>query len=96
MLRLSKDAVRMLGRMDAERDYGADDVRALAPEISVEHLREVMHELWVSRQVERVGYSGWRRQGAGPPSTPESRPQPVATVRPEELFDHAAFEDFFK
>ncbi len=96
MSRLSKDAVRMLDRMQAERDYGPDDVRALAPEMSVEHVREVMHELWVSRQVERVGYSGWRRQRSGLPPALSSSPRPVTIVRPEELFDHAAFDDFFK
>jgi hypothetical protein len=96
MLRLSKDAACMLDRMEAERDYGPDDVRALAPECSVEHLREIMHELWVSRQVERVGYSGWRRHSAGPPPVQDVSPRPVRMVRPEELFDHAAFEEFFK
>jgi hypothetical protein len=96
MLRLSTDGARLLDRMEAERDYGPDDVRALAPEWGVEHLHEVMHELWVSRQVERVGYSGWRRQRSGPPPVQDSRPRPVTIVRPEELFDHAAFEDFFK
>jgi hypothetical protein len=89
-------ATAILAAMEPDRPYGVDDLRAFVPDASVERLRELMHELWVSRQVERVGYSSWRRQ---PSASTEHRPASggdVRVVTPEELFDHDTFADFFK
>ena len=93
---LSADARVILDRMEPDRRYEPQSLLALAPGASLEHLREIMHELWVNRRVERVGYSGWRRHRSAPAhaASPVSG-QPEA-VKPEDLFDHAAFEDFFK
>lgn len=66
MLALSEDARSILDRMEMDRYYDASDLRAFVPDASAEGLREVMHELWVNRHVERVGYSGWRRQHSTP------------------------------
>jgi hypothetical protein len=96
MPRLSTDAARVLERMQGHRGYDLDDLRALAPEISVEHLRDIMHELWVSRRVERVGYSGWRRHASSQVADADAGPTQPKLVRPEELFDHEAFAEFFK
>ena len=101
---LSKDARFILDRMEPDRCYAALDLRALVPEASAEGLREVMHELWVNRQVERVGYSGWQRHRSAPAhqesvdaghrSAPGFRQTKV--VKPEDLFDHGSFADFFR
>jgi hypothetical protein len=99
---LSKDARFILDRMEPDRCYAALDLRALVPEASAEGLREVMHELWVNRQVERVGYSGWQRHRSAP-----AHQEPVdaqqgsgfrqtKVVKPEDLFDHGSFADFFR
>jgi hypothetical protein len=50
---LSKDA-RFI-RMEPDKQYEGLDLRALVPDVSAEGLQQVMHELWVNRQVERVG-----------------------------------------
>jgi hypothetical protein len=55
-----------------------------------------MHELWVSRQVERIGYSGWRRHRSAPPHRPRPVSRDMKLVKPEDLFDHATFAGFFK
>lgn len=94
--RLSTDAVGILERMEQDRAYGPDDLRALAPATSIEHLRDIMHELWIGRQVERIGYPGWRRHPSGPVEAANPRQVPPKVVRPEELFDHDAFAEFFK
>ena len=93
---LSEYASFILDRMEPDRLYKPQDIQVFVPDTSVERLREVMQELWVNRQVERVGYSGWRRHRSAPPHLPRSVPREVQAVKPEELFDHAAFEDFFK
>ncbi len=93
---LSRDAALMVDRMEPDRRYGAEEIRALAPDASVERLREIMHELWVARQVERVGYAGWRRHRSAAAEAPRPVSKDVQTVTPEELFDHGAFEEFFK
>ena len=72
--------------------------------LSAEGFREVMHELWVARQVERAGYSGWQRRRSAPAhqesvdaghrSAPGFRQTKV--VKPEDLFDHGSFSDFFR
>jgi hypothetical protein len=66
MYALSKDARFILDRMEPDRCYESLDLRAFVPDTSAEGLREVMHELWVNRQVERVGYSGWRCHRSAP------------------------------
>jgi hypothetical protein len=66
MYALSKDARFILDRMEPDRCYESLDLRAFVPDTSAEGLREVMHELWVNRQVERVGYSGGRRHRSAP------------------------------
>jgi hypothetical protein len=92
--RLSEDARVILESMEPGRLYGPPSLRAFLPDESIERVRQIMHELWIGRQVERVGYSGWRRHRSLP------RPQPVSLevrlVKPEELFDHDSFADFFK
>jgi hypothetical protein len=93
---LSEDARLILERMEPHRGYGPDELRAFVPGASVERLHEIMHELWVSRQVERAGYAGWRRQPSAPLHQPPPATRDVRIVKPEELFDHEAFADFFK
>jgi hypothetical protein len=96
MHRLSKHAIAILDRMEWDRHYEPEDLRALAPEMSIEHLREIVHELWVNRQVERVGHSGCRRHASGPAQASQPALRQTKVVRPEELFDHDTFADFFK
>jgi hypothetical protein len=55
-----------------------------------------MHELWINRQVERVGYAGWRRHRSASPHRPHPVSREVQTVKPEDLFDYDTFADFFK
>src|SRR5919106_152355 len=101
---LSKAARYILDRMEPDRRYEALDLRAFVPDASAERLREVMHELWVNRQVERVGYSGWQRHRSAPPHHrpvdaqldrrevgPDSDFRQTKVVKPEDLFDHASF-----
>ena len=95
--------------MEPDRRYEALDLRAFVPDASAEQLGEVMHELWVNRQVERVGYSGWQRHRSAPPYQRSVDAQLDArdvaqvsgfrqtnVVEPEDLFDHASFTDFFR
>jgi len=106
---LSKLARSILDRMEPDRRYEALDLRALAPDASAEKLHDVMHELWVNRQVERAGYSGWQRHRSAPPHqgaidtqldardvAPGSGFRQTKVVKPEELFDHNSFTDFFR
>ena len=94
---LSKQASFILDRMEPDRRYEPGDLRAFSRDISSERLREIMQELWINRQVERVGYSGWRRHRSASPHLNLDRPsREVEAVRPEDLFDHAKFADFFK
>jgi hypothetical protein len=101
---LSNVARSILERMEPNRHYEARDLRAFLPNASPEELREVMHELWVNRQVERVGYSGWQRHRSAPPhQRPVDAKRDVVSgygqtkvVKPEDLFDHDSFNDFFK
>lgn len=108
MYALSKDARFILDRMEPDRCYESLDLRAFVPDASAEGLRAVMHELWVNRHVERVGYSGWRRHrsapthqgpvetqrdGRGVAAGPTVRQTKV--VKPEDLFDHTSFPDLF-
>jgi hypothetical protein len=93
---LSEYASFILDRMEPNRRYEPQDLRAFVPDISVDRLREAMHELWVNRQVERVGYAGWRRHRSAPPHHPHQAPREVQAAKPEDLFDHDTFADFFK
>ena len=106
---LGKDARFILDRMEPERCYKALNLRALVPDASAEAFREVMHELWVNREVERVGYSGWRRCRSAPAHqgpvdaqhdtggvAPVSGFRQSKAVTPEDLFDHDPFADFFR
>jgi hypothetical protein len=96
MHHLSKLAGVIFERMEPDRVYEPTDLRALAVDGNGERLREVMHELWVNRQVERVGYSGWRRHCSAPPHRPRPVSREVQVVKPEDLFDHDTFAGFFK
>ena len=94
---LSENARFILDRMEADRRYEPDDLRAFVPDTTVEGLREIMHELWINRQVERVGLAGWRRDRSAPPHVPEDAVNgDVEIVEPAALFDHDTFADFFK
>jgi hypothetical protein len=106
---LSTVARFILDRMEPDRRYEAPDLRTFVPDAGADKLREIMHELWVNRQVERVGYSGWQRHRSAPPhQSPVNAPleardvAPAADVRqtkvvkPEDLFDHGSFTDLFR
>jgi hypothetical protein len=95
---LSKTARFILDRMEPDRRYEALDLRAFVPDASAENLREVMHELWVNRQVERVGPLGWQRHRSAPAHQRRGDAQLDArdAVKPEDLFDHDSFTDFFR
>ena len=93
---LSEDARFILDHMEPDRRYEPQELRAFVPDTSVERLREIMHELWINRQVERAEYSGWRRHRSAPPDPPDPPSREVQAVKPEELFDYATFGDFFK
>jgi hypothetical protein len=93
---LSEPATRILDRMEPDRVYQPDDLRVFVPDTSVERLREIMHELWIHRRVERVGYIGWRCHQSASPGRRHPASTEVQAVKPEDLFDHATFEDFFK
>jgi hypothetical protein len=95
---LSARARTILEQMEPNRSYEPRELRAFVPDLTLEHLQDVMRELWVQRQVERVGYSGWRRERStspaaqgGPRGRARSKP-----VKPEDLFDHSGFEGLFK
>lgn len=96
MYQLSEYASFILERMKPDCRYDVQDLRAFVPDLSVECLRGVMHELWISRQVERVGHSGWRRYRSAPPDRPDPVPRETEAVKPEDLFDYATFGSFFK
>ena len=93
---LSEHARLILDRMEPDRQYDAQALQAFVPDVGLDRLREIMHELWLERQVERVGYAGWRRQRSPSPHVPEPPSGDVQIVKPEELFDHGTFSDFFK
>ena len=93
---LSESASFILDRMEPDRCYEPQDLRAFVPDISIQRLREIVHELWINRQVERVGYSGWQRRRSAPPQLPPPVSGEIQAVKPEDLFDHATFAEFFK
>jgi hypothetical protein len=102
---LSARALVVLEQMEPGLSYEAKELRAFAPDLTLEHLNDLMRELWVERHVERAGYSGWRREHSASPATDATRsanhrPAPAGLrhkpIKPEDLFDHGAFEDIFK
>ena len=101
---LSARARVILEQMEPGRRYEARELRAFVPDLTLEHLHDLMRELWVARQVERAGYSGWRRHRSASPAAEATRSvnqRPASAgrhtpVKPEDLFDHGAFEDMFK
>ena len=96
---LSAQATAILERMEPNLNYDLRELRAFAPDLTLEGLQEVMRELWVARQVERTGYSGWRRersQTAARAHGERRAAAPPRQVKPEDLFDHAAFDGLFK
>ena len=93
---LSEQASFILDRMESDRRYEPEDLRAFVPDASVERLRELMHELWIGRHVERAGPSGWRRCRSAPPHVARPKAREVKPVKPDELFDHDTFAEFFK
>ena len=101
---LSKDARFILDRMEPDRSYEAKDLRTLVPSASAEGFREIMQELWVNRQVERVGYSAWQRHRSAPAHQVPAEQHDASgggfrqtkVVKPEDLFDHGSFSDFFR
>jgi hypothetical protein len=94
--RLSEYASFILDRMEPDRPYEPNDLRVFVPDASIERLHAIMHELWINRQVERVGYSGWRRHRSASPHGPHPASRDTQAVKPEDLFDHTTFTDFFK
>jgi hypothetical protein len=120
MKTLSATATAILERMERNRGYDIHELRAFAPDLSVDAVHEIMRELWVQRHVERFGYTGWRRErstspaaevpnrrgplprrGASPGQDAARQPGVKETsrqtgVKPEDLFDHSAFEGMFK
>ena len=102
---VSARATAILEQMERNCSYEAKDLRVFAPDLTLEQLHDLMRELWVARQVERAGYSGWRRERSASPAADATRsgthrPAPAGArhkpVKPEDLFDHGAFEDIFK
>ena len=104
---LSAKANAVLERMELNRSYDARAIRVFAPDLTLEQLQEVMRELWVARQVERVGHAGWRRERSSSPAAVAAGPRdigrggsgspaPARCVKPEDLFDHTAFDGLFK
>ena len=109
MQTLTKMARAILDRMEPDRSYETSDLRAFVPDASPETLRELMHELWINREVERAGDSGWQRHRSASPQSRPAHAGPDAgdlasvsghgqtkVVKPEELFDHDSFADFFR
>lgn len=93
---LSEYARVIVEKMERDRAYGPQDLQVFLPDASVERLREIMHELWIERQVERVGHAAWRRVRSAPPHRSDAVSRQAQAVTPEELFDHDTFADFFK
>jgi hypothetical protein len=90
----------ILDRMEPDRRYEPQDLRGFVPDIGLDDLRDIMHELWIQRQVERAGSSGgWCRHRSASPYVPQPiarENQAVQAVKPEDLFDHDTFAEFFK
>jgi hypothetical protein len=105
MQTLSPKADAILDRMEPNRAYDATELRTFVPDLTPDDVRQIMHELWVNRHVERLGYAGWRRHrsASGAPQAVEAAPDAASAadpetkgVKPEDLFDHDAFAEMFK
>lgn len=92
---LSESARLVLDKMETDRDYDVQEIRAFCPDAGIERLREIMHELWIHRQVERLGYSAWQRHRSASPHAARPATGDGQAVKPEDLFDHGAFAEFF-
>ena len=66
----------ILDVMERDRGYEAATLKALFPDISMDTLREALHELWIDRRVERVGVSGWKRHE----SRSNGQPAPASAI----------------
>jgi hypothetical protein len=93
---VSEGASFILEQMKPDRRYDPQDLLAFVPDTGIERLREIMHELWINREVERVGYTGWRRHRSAPPFRARPASRESQAVKPEDLFDHATFAAFFE
>lgn len=93
---LSETARQLLDRMEPDRGYDVQELRAFVPDAGVERVRDIMHELWLHRQVERAGHSGWRRHASVSPHAPRPAAGDTKAIKPEDLFDHTAFAEFFE
>ncbi len=93
---LSESARIVVDRMESDRCYAVQDIRALCPDAGIECIREIMHELWIQRRVERVGNLAWRRHRSAPPHAARPAASANREVRPEDLFDHSAFGELFE
>ena len=98
---LTARAKSILEQMEPNRSYEPKELRAFAPELTLEGVHDVMRELWVQRQVERAGYSGWRRERSPSPMSEDPGNARIGSarskpVKPEDLFDHSEFEDMFR
>jgi hypothetical protein len=94
---LSSRAAAILELMQPDRGYRPADMRALVPDLNPDSLHEVMHELWIAHKVERFQETGWRRVPNGRQAAPaDPMTLRVGRVKPEDLFDHDSFSDWFK
>ncbi len=97
MTYLNERARAVLDAMEAGPTYNAAELMALAEDLNIEALREVMRELWIAYEVERVGDDGWRRVLPAPGDRmPRDARSLRVGVKPEELFDHDSFAEWFK
>ena len=110
---LSEPALIILQLMEPGRGYEASELMTFA-DLTLDALCDVMHELWIAREVERSGDRGWRRVRSTrrPRNLVDSMNAPasasanggnrdttslrIGAVRPEDLFDHDAFAEWFK
>ena len=101
---LSEPALMILELMEPNRGYEASELRAFAPDLTMDGLREAMRELWIAREVERFRDRGWRRVPSarasesyvGSGGAGDVASLRIGTVRPEDLFDHDSFAGWFK
>jgi hypothetical protein len=109
---LSERARAILDQMEPNGAYDASELRTFAPDMNLETLHEVMHELWLAREVDRFTDHGWRRVrstrrdilrsanadrcASTTADAADAASLRIGTVRPEDLFDHESFAGWFK
>ena len=104
---LSARAASSLSRwMPGLESRGARTCARSSANLTLEQLHDLMRELWVARQVERrrIRRGGGGNCSASPPRRPRAAaitaPAPAGSrstpVKPEDLFDHGAFEDMLQ